>query len=64
MRSFILWAVMTSLKKNNCVPVGGSMFRKPLEVLELDYMHVPKDVFKEFLQGIVSRYSLTYDDCF
>jgi hypothetical protein len=42
----------------HCVPVGGSPFGKPLEVLELGYTHVSKDVFKEFLQGIASRYSL------
>ncbi len=44
------------------VPIGRSPFGKPLEVLELGYTHVPKDVFQEFLQGIASRYSmLNYD---
>lgn len=40
------------------VPIGCSPFGKPLEVLELGYTHVPKDVFQEFLQGIASRYSM------
>jgi len=43
------------------VPIGSSPFGTPLEVLELGTTHVPKDVFKEYLQGIASRYSmLTY----
>lgn len=40
------------------VRIGGSPFGKPLEVLELGYTQIPKDVFKEFLQGIASRYSM------
>lgn len=40
------------------VPIGRSPFGKPLEVLELGYTHIPKDVFQEFLQGIASRYSM------
>ncbi|KAG0606396.1 hypothetical protein M758_9G138000 [Ceratodon purpureus] len=40
------------------VRIGGSPFGKPLEVLELGYTQIPKDVFQEFLQGIASRYSM------
>lgn len=40
------------------VPIGQSPFGVPVEVLELGYTHIPKEIFEEFLREIGPRYTM------